>query len=231
MTTVQDIQQAIRQLSRLQREDLAEWILNLADFGDGVAETALAYGDLPGSRHLTVDEYLLLEDRSPIRHEYVGGEIFAISGEVVRHSIIAGELLVNFKNHLQGGPCTVFTSRIKVRVQVAGNDIFYYPDVVVACGPLDMDSTYLTHPSLIVEVLSPSTLATDRREKRLNYRHIQSLEEYVLVAQWPPQVTIYRRSEDWVPIVLTTLEAMAEFRSIGLNMALGQIYEGARSGK
>ena len=228
MNTIQEIQQAIRQLSRFQREDLAEWILNSADFADRVAEASLAYEALAQGRYLSVDEYLQSEEGSPIRHEYVAGQIFAMSGGTLRHKAISDNLLVSFSNHLRGSPCRAVSSSMKVRLRVNADEIFYYPDAMVACGLLDMDSVYLTNPCLIVEVLSPSTEAVDRREKALNYRHIESLEEYVQVAQRPLQVAIFRRSKDWIPVVLTTPDAVAEFRSIALSMTLEQLYEGTQ---
>ena len=97
---------------------------------------------------------------------------------------------------------------------------------MVACGP-QADDRFCTNPRLIVEVLSPSSECTDRREKALNYRQIPALEEYVLVAQRMAEVTIYRRSEHWAPLTLSSLEETAEFRSIELSLPLGQIYEGA----
>jgi Uma2 family endonuclease len=113
-------------------------------------------------------------------------------------------------------------------LKVGRDDIFYYPDVVVACRPLNFESTYLTNPRLIVEVLSPSTERIDRREKALNYRHADSLEEYVLVSQRPMQVTIYRRGADWMPEVLTSPDAEVEFRSIEMKTTLETFYDGTQ---
>ena len=96
---------------------------------------------------------------------------------------------------------------------------------MVACGP-HADIRFCTNPRLIVEVLSPSTERTDRREKASNYRQIPSLEEYVLVTQRKAEVTICRRSDHWAPLILSSLEDTVEFRSIELSLPLGQIYEG-----
>jgi Uma2 family endonuclease len=109
---------------------------------------------------------------------------------------------------------------------VERDEIFYYPDVTVACGPQDLERVFLTDPKLVVEVLSPSTERTDRREKALNYREIPTLEEYVLIAQHKPEVTLYRRSEEWRARVLTQPEALLELHSIAFTLPLGCIYDG-----
>ncbi len=131
-----------------------------------------------------------------------------------------------FHGHLRGRPCSSFINNFKLHLEVNESKFFYYPDVMVACGP-QADIRFCTNPRLIVEILSPSTERTDRREKALNYRQIPALEEYVLVAQRTVEVTIYRRSEQWAPLILSSLEETAEFRSIELSLPLGKIYEGA----
>jgi Uma2 family endonuclease len=106
------------------------------------------------------------------------------------------------------------------------DDIFYYPDIMVACGHIGIEKYYLSNPTLIVEVLSPSTESIDRREKALHYRQISTLEEYVLVAQDAPEVTIYRRADEWALSTLRALQDVAEFRSIDLSLPLAEIYAG-----
>jgi Uma2 family endonuclease len=115
-----------------------------------------------------------------------------------------------------------------LRLKVGHDDVFYYPDVMVACQREDASEYYLQLPKLIIEVLSPSTEKTDRREKALNYRQIAALEEYVLIAQNRSHLEIQRRADDWRPTLVTSPDATAEFRSIGLSLPLTQIYEGAR---
>ena len=226
---IQSIQQAIRQLSRIQREELAEWILNSPNFDASVGEPALAYGD---RRLLTVEEYLDLEEDVAVRHEYVAGQIFAMSNPLIRHEVIAANLLFHFQTQLRGSPCMALSSHTKVRMQVARDDIFYMPDITVVCGPFSdevLNEQYLTNPCVVVEVLSASTEAIDRREKALNYRHIPSLEEYLVVAQRTMEVTIFRRSENWIPQVLTAPQDAYESRAVEVNITLADIYEGVRS--
>jgi len=90
-----------------------------------------------------------------------------------------------------------------VRLKIKMDEFFYYPDVVVACGSEGVENYFLRNPKVIAEVLSPSTEGTDRREKFMNYRRIPTLEEYILIAQDTPEVTIHRRSTEWKPTVLT----------------------------
>jgi Uma2 family endonuclease len=118
-----------------------------------------------------------------------------------------------------------------VRLKVNQDDVFYVPDVMVACGPFTEDvlnAKWLTEPCVVVEVLSPSTESIDRREKALNYRHIPSLEEYILIAQRTMEVTVFSRSDNWRPLVLTAPEHVFESRAVEVNIALANIYEGVR---
>ena len=192
-----------------------------------VAEPGAAYGARVERGLMSIEEYLKFEEGTPIRHEYVAGEVFAMSGGSRKHALIAGNVFAAFHAHLRGSPCSSFINDFKLHLDVNESKFFfYYPDVMVACEP-QADDRFCTNPRLIVEVLSPSTEHTDRREKASNYRQIPALEEYVLVAQRMAEVTIYRRSEHWSPLILSSLGETAEFRSIELSLPLGQIYEGA----
>ena len=227
MRTIEEIQEAIRQLSGRDREFIADWLREFIVEEDyRVAEPAAAYGARIKRDLMSMEEYLKFEEDTPIRHEYVAGEIFAMSGGSLEHELISGNVFAAFHAHLRGGPCKSFINNFKLHLEVNESKFFYYPDVMVACGP-NTDIRFCTNPRLIVEVLSPSTERTDRREKASNYRQIPSLEEYVLIAQRTTEVTIFRRSEHWAPLILTSPDATAEFRSIELSLPLGQIYEGA----
>jgi Uma2 family endonuclease len=225
------LQQAIRKLTRFQREELAEWMLNSSDFTDGVAEFRSVYGP-PGTRRLpTVEEFLLMEQGSPVRHEYVGGEIFEMRAPMPRHEVIVGNLLDHFRTQLGVGPSKVISSHLGLRLQVDGCDLFYRPDIMIACGPFTaeaLDLPYLTEPCVIVEVFSPVTEDIDRREKLMNYRRIPSVEEYVLIAQRSLEVIVFRRSDNWNPTVLTSPDDVVESRSVELSVTLEEIYEGIR---
>jgi Uma2 family endonuclease len=229
MNTLHEIRQAIEKLSPAQIQDLGEWIREMADAAGGVSEPHAEYATAR-ALYLSVDEYLKFEEMSTIKHEYIGGELFAMTGATKRHNVIAVNLTTALHEHLRGGPCRAFVESVKVRLTVRRNEILYYPDVSVACGPQDLDEVFLTDPRLIVEVLSPSTARIDRHEKALNYREIQTLEEYVVVAQDKLEVTVFRRSEDWCAQVMTLRDESAEFRSIDFTLPLNRIYEGVLFG-
>lgn len=128
-------------------------------------------------RRLSVEAYLRREARAQVRHEYVAGHVYAMTGATARHI----KITLNVATHLRaaaGGPCQVFVNDMKVRVD---DDTVYYPDVVVVCSRVDDDAVCVSDPCLVVEVTSPSTRATDRREKLLGYGRLASLQAYLIV--------------------------------------------------
>jgi len=114
-------------------------------------------------RCMATDEYLEFEEQAAVRHEYVRGQIFAMTGSAEAHNVISGNLFAALHNFLQGTGCRVFQNDMKVRVEAA--DCFYYPDIMVTCEPYEAKSVFKNSPRLIIEVLSPSTKHIDRREK------------------------------------------------------------------
>ncbi len=157
----------------------------------------------PTQRLLTVEEYLANERTSEVRHEYVGGRLYAMSGASDRHNLIAGNLFALLRAHTRGTPCQLFVSDLKLRLTRGAVEIFYYPDLMLCCDPEDRESYYRRRPCLLVEVLSESTSLTDRREKLLAYTGIETLQAYLLVSQDRPEVTLYRRADNWREQVLT----------------------------
>ena len=141
---------------------------------------------------LTVEEYLKLEETATVKHEYVAGVIHAMVGTTKRHNTIAGNIFARLWGVSRGGPCRVYASDVKIRVE----DVIYYPDVMVACGPEDDDPLIEHTPCLIVEVTSPSTESIDRREKMLNYRKMPSLQAYLIVDQSRPWIERHWRDEN-----------------------------------
>ena len=174
----------------------------------------------------SVEDFLRHEADGPVRHEYIGGRVHAMAGTSEAHNLISVNLVSAFHAQLRGGPCKAYMADFKVRLEINREDIFYYPDVMVACQRVGVEQYYLRYPTLLVEVLSPSTENIDRREKLLNYPQISTVEEYVLIAQDTREVTIHRRAEDWAPCLHTAQDSLAEFRSITFSLPLARIYEG-----
>ncbi len=178
--------------------------------------------------YLTVEEYLKAEESSEIRYEYLGGQVFAMSGGSKEHNLITLNIASRLRSHVRGGSCSVFMSDMKVKLELAnkGKSIFYYPDVLVSCDSEDQDRFFLNYPCLIIEVLSPSTETTDKREKLVNYRTLKSLQEYVLVSQDKVKVEVYRKDaqENWSLIILGKDDEL-HLDSIGATLTMTEVYE------
>jgi Uma2 family endonuclease len=129
---------------------------------------------------LTIQEYLDLEERSEVRHEYVAGEIHAMSGVTRRHNRIATRIFSRLAAAVRSGPCEVLVVDVLFR---ASDDAFYYPDVMVTCDGGDDAARVVTNACLVVEVTSPSTRMTDRREKLVAYKRCPSVQTYLIVEQ------------------------------------------------
>lgn len=174
---------------------------------------------------ISIADYLESEEISQIKHEYIDGEIYAMAGTSKSRNRIIKNILNKLANHLPGTDCEPFFVDIKV---FAGKlQRFYYPDIIVVCGE-DKESEYFTSkPKVIVEVLSPSTALTDRREKMFVYKELESMDEYVLVEQDKIFAEIYRRREDglWSWIEFEENEEI-EFASVDFRMPMRDIYEG-----
>lgn len=172
---------------------------------------------------LDSDEYLAQERLSDRKHEYVAGQVYAMVGTTDRHNLIAGNLYMALRAKLRGGSCRVFMSDVKVEVEAANT--FYYPDLFVTCDARDQDAYVKRYPCLVIEVLSSSTEGIDRREKLLNYRRLDSLREYVLVASDMRRIEVYRRVEEggWTVDTLGTSEVV-EFNSVGISLPVAEVY-------
>jgi Uma2 family endonuclease len=173
---------------------------------------------------VSVKDYLAGELRSEVRHEYVGGVVYAMAGASEEHNIIAGNLFAAFHAHVGDGPCRVFMADMKLHLSVAHDEVFYYPDLLVTCDSRDTDRYAMRYPKVIIEVLSSETERTDRREKFFSYTSLETLEEYVLVAQNGREVTVFRRSNQWAPEALTKVDQNLELPSVQFAMPLSAIY-------
>ncbi|MEM6489382.1 MAG: Uma2 family endonuclease [Pseudomonadota bacterium] len=172
------------------------------------------------------EAYLALEQASGERHEYVEGHVYAMVGGTQAHNIVCGNLYAAI--HAARGGCRVFQQGMKLRVQTAGDEIFFYPDVMAVCDPADDAPGWVERPVFIAEVLSPSTGHNDWGIKLVTYRTIPSLREYAVVDAAAAQVTVYRRANDWRPeeidmtvgTALTTFDARLDVETLYAGVAL-----------
>jgi Uma2 family endonuclease len=176
---------------------------------------------------LSVEEYLALEEKSEVRHEYVAGYIFAMAGATDAHNVITMNVAARFRPHLSRSGCRVYMVDMKVRVEAV--DAFYYPDVMVTCEPFAAKSVFKSKPILLVEVLSPGMELTDRREKLSAYFKLESLIEYVLISQDEKRVEIYRRGKRGkTEILVLRANDEVRFESLpngALTLTMDDIYE------
>jgi len=176
-------------------------------------------------KNIDVETYLQGERASEVRHEYVGGQLYAMVGSSDSHSLIAMSLATTLHQHLRGSPCKVFMSDVKVRLRIGGDDIFYYPDLLVSCDPQDRARYWREHPCVVVEIISETTARTDRREKLLAYWEIAVLQEYLLVEQDVARITLLRRADGWTPLPLEAGDTL-RLDSVGLELPVTELYEG-----
>lgn len=179
-------------------------------------------GSSKEQRAITVEEYLRLEAESAVRHEYVGGERYALAGSSTRHNLIAGNLLVHLRAAARGRSCRVYMSDVKLRAGSA----FYYPDVMIDCAPGEPPALVIQSPCVVIEVSSPSTALIDRREKLAAYRSLPSLRAYLIVDQDRRHVTRHWRDVDgtWVHASVTEHERIP-VPCVETELRLEAIYE------
>ncbi len=178
------------------------------------------------SPRFTPNEYFAWEEQQELRHEYLDGEVYAMTGATVNHGQIAANLIILLGSHLRGGGCRVLTSDVKVGIQES-ND-YVYPDVSVTCNELDRAATkFISYPCLIIEVLSPSTEAYDRGGKFRLYRRSSSLRDYVLVNANKIEIDLYHKNDlDRWEISNYVAGDAIELESINLTFPIDRVFEG-----
>ncbi len=179
-------------------------------------------------RRYTPEEYLTREREAEYKSEYLDGHIYAMAGASMEHNTISANVARLVGNSFVGRPCRVFSS--DMRVQVQDMDFFYtYPDIVAVCGApvlADTKMDTLTNPTVLFEVLSPSTEGHDRGRKFELYRRLESLHEYVLVAQDRAFVEHYVRSgSKWELSDISSLDGVLQLESVQCELALRDIYD------
>jgi Uma2 family endonuclease len=176
----------------------------------------------PRSRNLTFEEFLEIEARSDVRHEFVAGTLYAMAGASRRHGRIIWNIVAVLTPAAQRAACDIITNDMLTRV---GEALAYYPDIAVLCDPDDANERYAERPCMVVEVTSPSSIDRDQREKLIGYRGLESLQTYLVVFQDEPRVIQHWRTPagSWEKTELVG-EGDIELPCPGTTLSLAEIY-------
>lgn len=176
---------------------------------------------------VSVEEYLAGELVSPVKHEYLGGVLYAMSAAKNVHNLIAGNAIVALGARLRGRPCRPYNSDTKVRIRLPNQLRFYYPDASVVCRSNPQTDSFQDEPAVIVEVVSPSTRRIDEGEKKDAYLTIPALTAYLIVEQDAPAVEVFRRTEQgFVREVFAGLAATVPLSELEIELPLAELFEG-----
>lgn len=192
-----------------------------------INEPAVAYQ----KRHYTIEEYLEMEKASTVKHEYFQGEVFAMSRAGDNHNDIFSNVFIEIGNKLKGKPCRPYGS--DKRMNIPENTLFTYPDISIYCNGLihsDVDEDTSILPTVIIEILSPSTKNYDRGKKFNLYKDIPSLKEYIMIDSESVLVEAYYIDEEknWVLNKHEEISNILTLVSLGFDMSLSDIYEHVR---
>ncbi len=180
----------------------------------------------PQSFHLTPEQYLQMEEKSDIKHEYINGYVYAMAGASDSHVTISLNLATLLRNHVRGSGCRVYISDMKARIEKQNR--YYYPDVMVSCDEQDKENTtFKNFPCLVVEVLSDSTEAFDRGDKFADYQLLETLQEYVVINTKRQRIECFRRNNEglWVLQSYTSEEKLFQLQSINFEGEMNALYE------
>jgi Uma2 family endonuclease len=175
---------------------------------------------------LTPEEYFIWEEKQLEKHEYLDGELYAMSGGSVNHGRIAIKFITMFDTHLENSGCIIGNSDIKINILKTNN--YTYPDVSVTCDDRDKNTpNYFTYPCLIIEVLSASTEAYDRGGKFRMYRNNPVLKDYLLVSSTSIEMDLYHQKNNGEWVIINYKEGDAiKLKSINFSFAIEQVYRG-----
>lgn len=177
--------------------------------------------------YISPEEYLAWEREADFKSEYVNGRIYAMAGASRAHNRITSNAHAFLFAQLRGGRCEPFMADMRLKVRATG--LYAYPDVMVACDGARYESDgldTLLDPTVLIEVLSPSTEAWDRTGKFAHYRYLPSLREYLLIAQDRMHVEVFaRRGEQWLFTEFNRPDEIVRLESIGCDLALSDLYE------
>lgn len=178
-------------------------------------------------QYITPEEYLEIERKAACKSEYFNGHIFAMEGASPTHTYIVANVVTAINIQLRGNPCRVFPTDLRVRIPATG--LYSYPDVSIAYEEqyADNQRDTLLNPRVIIEVLSPSTEAFDRGDKFAHYRTLESLTDYVLIAQDRPRIEHYARQPDnrWLYTAITEPHETITLASVGCTLLLSEVYD------
>ena len=189
-----------------------------------IKEPAVAYS----KEKISIKEYLEIENSATEKHEYYKGEIFAMSGAKVAHVIMSDNILTVLKQKLKGKSCKPYGSDLRIHIEA--NTLFTYPDISIICGEiitLNDDDYNVLNPSVIIEVLSPSTKNYDRGEKFKLYRDIPTLKEYILADSESIHLEVFRLNENnhWELQEYNSVDDLLYVKVIDEKISLSEIYE------
>jgi Uma2 family endonuclease len=176
---------------------------------------------------ISVEDYLAGELVSRVKHEYLGGVVYAMAGARNVHNIVAGNVFGTLHTRLRSRRCRPFNSDTKVRIRMPTHTRFYYPDAQVICRPNPQNESFQDEPAVIVEVVSRRTRRADEGEKKDAYLTIPSLAAYLLVEQESPDVVVFRRTDQgFVREIHSGLTAVIPLSEIDVDLPLTDIYDG-----
>jgi Uma2 family endonuclease len=176
---------------------------------------------------VSVEEYLAAELVSPLKHEYLGGVVYAMAGARNVHNLITGNVFGSLHAQLRGRPCRPYNSDTKIRIRLPTHVRFYYPDVSVICRPNPQNDSFQDEPAALVEVVSRATRRADEGEKKDAYLTIPSLSVYILFEQETAAAVVFRRTEQgFVREVYDGLDAVLPLGEIEADLPLSEVYEG-----
>lgn len=175
--------------------------------------------------YISPEEYLKLEELSPLKHQYIRGEVYAMAGASDAHVTLCVNLVALLRNHVRGSGCRVYMSDMKARIE--SQNIYYYPDVMVTCDEGDKAfESFKRFPRLIVEVLSNGTEGFDRGDKFADYQELETLQEYVLISQRRQRVECFRRNAEGLWVLYSyTQGSELHVASVDFRTSIDAIYE------
>jgi Uma2 family endonuclease len=180
------------------------------------------------SEYLTLQQYFTLEETSDCKHEYYRGAIYAMTGASARHNLIVANIIGLLHAQLRGSACRVFSSDLRLMIEATG--LYTYPDISVICGALQFDAgrqDTVTNPTVLIEVLSPSTENYDRGKKFEHYRTLESLQEYIVVAQDRVHIEQHIRQDEhrWLLVDFFAVDQIVQIGTIDGTLPVELVYE------